>query len=277
TAGAAGAAGGGGLLAATGAKVAAAALATTVIAGGTGTYVATQSGGHHPQPKTLRVTLLSEEKRFPKPDMSATVRYAQVTGLASPAVENRVNALLRQPVEKWADDVHTDYAGFVGPSSPADERFHPANVVELGVKGPRYLSVRYAPTLAARNTTARMTVTVDLTTGAKLATRDILLRSVDTDQGARTLTDLLKRQVPNGAFCGKSSPPEGGAGHLTPDLIENGGVRLLLTSTGAEFHLPMFQLGYDLACNRYDPATKVPYAQLRGTLRPEILKAVTGG
>ncbi|MEV5568648.1 serine/threonine-protein kinase [Spirillospora sp. NPDC052269] len=279
-AGTTGAAAGGGLLAATGAKIAVAAIATTVIAGGAGTYVATQDGGHpaaSPSPKAVRVTLLSETKTFTRPDVTATVAYPHVTGLASAAIENRVNKLLRDPADLWAKSVRDDYASFVGASPPSGPAFRPSSAVDFGVRGPRYLSVRYRPVTAWRNTSGKSVLTIDLATGREARTRDLLLPAVDTAQGARDLTVLLERQTPHGAFCGRDKHPETGDPYLTAETVDKGYVRPLLTPSGVEFHIPMFQLGYDMACNREDPSIKVPYGELRGTLRPDVLKAVTRG
>ncbi|MCP2336490.1 serine/threonine-protein kinase [Actinomadura rupiterrae] len=279
TAGAAGIAGGGGLLAATGAKVAAAVVATAIVAGGAGTYVAVTNPGHpaaRPSPKALKITLASVTTVFHAPDATATVAYPRVTGLASPDLENRVNRILRAPADEWSKAVHEDYGGFVGTKAPPGPLFRPAAVVDFGLKGPRYLSVRYRPVVAWRNTPQKTIVTVDLATGTRLDNRDLLLPAVDTVPGARDLTLLLERHTATGVLCKGVPHPTGPETDLKPEAIEKGYVRPLLTATGVEFYVPKALLGYDMACNRADEPVIVPYRDLRGTLRPNILKAITG-
>ncbi|MDL4772079.1 protein kinase domain-containing protein [Actinomadura xylanilytica] len=280
-------AGGGGLLAATGAKVAVAVAASAAVAaGGAGVYaVSGPQGGQDGRPTVraaaITVTRAGHTRTFNRPATEVRLSYPRVSGLGRPAVEAAVNKVLRNAVEEMADDVAGDIASFSGPSDRPTP-FRPSDSYETGITGPRLFSVRYQFTDTQRNTGSPFTVNADLTTGRKLETRDLLLPAVITTAGARTLTRLLERYGPGGgSLC-----EQGGSGFkekpwetdpTTPrDLSAENlskGTDLLLGKRGAEFHIPLFDLGYSMACVRSRTPIVVPYERLRDVLRPDVLAA----
>jgi serine/threonine-protein kinase len=150
---------------------------------------------------------------------------------------------------------------------------------EIGLSGPRLMSVRYRPQEAQRNTVYPFQVTVDLTTGRELNASGLLRPEYLTLNGTRTLVGRLM-----GAGLASGDETCRGEEHPAPDwtLISQdlknrkGGLfSVFLTRGRAEIGFPMMSLGYSMACNRASPYAKLPYAQLGDVLRPEIVRQAT--
>ncbi|MBO2455116.1 protein kinase [Actinomadura barringtoniae] len=284
-----GAAGGGtgvaGLLAGTGGKIAAAAVATAVAAGGAGVYAA-DSGGSDPKGRATAAPqfsyrLASASKTFNAPTTNVSLRYPVVSGLATAALEAKVNKVLRAPADQWATDVHTDTASFMGSKNPA-KPYTAALTYETGLSGPRLMSVRYRPQEGQRNTVYPFQVTVDLTTGRELKAPDLLRPEAVTVSGVRALGDRLMRAglVSGDPTCRGEEHPAPDWSQVAKDLKDREGrdggyIKIFLAPGRGEIGLPMFTLGYSMACNRASPYAKLPYAQLGDVLRPEILRQAT--
>ena len=134
--------------------------------------------------------------------------YAVVSGHRDPAVQERVNGILREPV----DHAHP-LARFVG-GNPATL----ATEAEVTLQKPRLLSVLYRFSIVPRedpedpaggnwvkNFYESWSVIVDLTDGRRLGARDLFLPATLTTTGRRTLVEQLiaSKQSP----CPGRDPP----------------------------------------------------------------------
>ncbi|MGI5167586.1 serine/threonine-protein kinase [Spirillospora sp. CA-253888] len=284
-----GAATGGGLLASGGAKVAAAVAATAAVAGG-GAGVGALATGDDPPPRStssatpaMRVAATTFTRAFSRPSTTVSLRYPKITGLGA-ALDARIDAALRTPLEQWARDVSTEYSSFFGPTpSRGMEPFKPAADYTLGVSGPRLLSVRYSFAHPTRNTGVPIVVNIDLRTGRALTAADLLKPEFLTSAGASALTRRLEEFGPGGVALCKGpfwdyTARKYVARHPERPSLKAGDVRehvgIFLRRGRSEFYVPTAQTRYSMAC-RGDPIP-VPSARLAGLLRPDIAAQVSG-
>ncbi|MFA1544915.1 serine/threonine-protein kinase [Actinomadura chokoriensis] len=281
--GAAGAAGGG-LSAVVAAKAAGAVIAATAVAaGGAGVYAASSGGEGEASsaPPVLQVRPVSFTQTTKGPATRVTVRHPRLTGLPAGRLD-KVNALVREPAVRWAQDAGSEMSAFVGTDDPATPYTGKVDY-EVGLSGPKLFSVRYrfSGTVMTKNSAVVRVVTVDLTTGRALASRDFFRADALTRPGMSALTRLLGEYGPgHGALCEGpfwslqerrylDVPDE--ATDLTPAMASR--LQVLPTPTGADFYLPLFAMGYPMTCARDWRVFHVPYRRLGEFIRPEILRA----
>ncbi|WP_187437905.1 serine/threonine-protein kinase [Actinomadura decatromicini] len=259
-----------------GGKIAAAvAGATVAIAGGTGAYVATrdksgESARPAPGVQQVRISLMSSVQRDRAADV--TTQYVTVDGIRDSAVENRINAALRETVNSltrpWMADIQR-----YGPR-PDGENWRGTAVANFGLRGPRLLSVYYD--LLVEGTASGYVfgtgVVLDLTTGRRLGARDLLLSTALSKPGIRELARTIVQsqnepesaaQTPPGAICYKGFP-------ITADDLVPRRLLPLPTKDGLAFVVT----GYaELGCDGTERGRRinVPYSRLKGFVRPAIV------
>jgi serine/threonine-protein kinase len=284
---AAGVTAGGGVSAAVAAKAAGAVIAATAVAaGGAGVYAASTGGDAAPadRPRAVQVRPVSFTRTSSGPTTRVTARVPHVSGLPA-GLAGRVNALIREPAERWAATAASDLAAFAPRDDPANPYTGKVEY-DVGLNGPRLFSVRYtfSGTAMTRNTPAIRVVTVDLTTGRALAARDFLRPDALTQARMSALTRLLGEYGPgHGALCdegpfwdadgrrytGKPSDAQ----DLTPALVNEGVLHMLPTRQGIDFYPPVARMGYSMACGREWRAFHIPYRRLGSFVRPDVFRA----
>ncbi|MEU8798669.1 serine/threonine-protein kinase [Spirillospora sp. NPDC048819] len=211
TAGATGAAGAGGGTTAgtTGAAVSKGFLATaagkgTMAAAGAAVVAATAGGtvyavkdSTEPPPRPVAVVTLAADNRTIAGRTTIQIqnaRYPKVSGLDDPALERRINAELRGPLDRLIA-----MAGGGDSALPCQGR--PVKIgteTTLGVRGPRLVSVRYFQIsdwcLQADGSPGGEVVTVDLRTGRRLTAADVFRPGTLTAAGVRRLQSLVRQR-----------------------------------------------------------------------------------
>ncbi|WP_199748232.1 hypothetical protein, partial [Actinomadura sp. WAC 06369] len=257
--------------------VAAAGGAAAVVAAGGGVAV-WQAGDDGPPPRAFNageVTPASATIGEPALNLAeSTVRFMQVSGHSDPAVQQRINAALRAPVDQSVADYRRflEQAGGLsnqavpGPPQPIEMR---SDVV---YRGPRLLSVRYlvsVPVFAGggRHITPKA-VNVELATGRLLGPEQIFTAAALREP---KLAGLSRRFTP---------PPE------TPDC----GYRTLSERTGFPAVHPLSGVSFSLTKDRVETVftpdeqclafgffktRSVPYTQVEDVIRPEVLDLAT--
>jgi predicted Ser/Thr protein kinase len=174
----------------TNAAVKAVAVATgVVVVGGAGTAAVVLS--HHPKKAVpIRVELASYNRPVTGVDLRNS-RSVQVTGLRDPAARRQVNAALLAPLD-WASGYLKDE--YARASPPCTKPNVLAAQPELGLRGPKLVSVRYAMTKQNCNPLdyelPHVVVNIDLRTGKALTAAQVFRPTTLTTSGMAT---LLKR------------------------------------------------------------------------------------
>ncbi|MFB9194194.1 serine/threonine-protein kinase [Actinomadura verrucosospora] len=295
TAGTAGAGGAGGA-GTTGAAVSKGFLATAVgkgtMAAAGAAVVAGTAGGvvyavqdQKPQPPAAApapvVTLVADNRKLTGPAIVVqNARYPKVTGLKDPALERRVNAELRGPVDRLVASARRL-------ASQVDCKGKPVKLgteTRLGLRGPRLVSVRYFMLSdncqQADGSPGGEVVTVDLRTGRKLTAADVFQPSTLTADGVRRLNSLVpQKPAPNERRwqdCGPDGPFELADFSPRRDRPATlGQVPFLFPFfTPSGFELSFLAGGSD-GCGNLNFGTS--YANVRGLLKPEIAALLPSG
>ncbi|RAY13286.1 serine/threonine protein kinase [Actinomadura craniellae] len=263
--GVAGAAGGGALGAAA-TKVTLAVAATAVVtAGGAGVY-AVQQG--EPEPAPWRPVSLSIGTAS-RP--GEEFQFVTVGGHRDPAVQRRINAVLRAPADRLTRSFRTGAAFPVGTTAT------------VTMHGSELLSVRYdvsprpEPGMEGnwvKNFYAVRTVVVDLVTGRALGPRELFRPAVLTDAGAGALLDRLRRLSANGCL----SETGGLQARLTPrDLTrEDAPVQVMLAPGHMDFFVDIRTLGGDVSEACRSETIEMPYARLADLVIPRLAEQAAG-
>ncbi|MFD0906063.1 hypothetical protein, partial [Actinomadura sediminis] len=261
-----------------GAKAIAAAGGTAaVVAAGSGVAV-WQARDDGPPPRAFtpgEVTLASATIGDPSINLAeGTVRFMQVSGHSDPAVQRRINAALRAPVEQSV----ADYRHFLDQMGglPSQAVPGPPRPIEMTsdvvYRGPRLLSVRYlvsVPVYAGGGYDRRpKAVNVELATGRALGPREIF-----TEAALRrsSLAELSRRIPP---------PPDRKREMCTynPLAERTRGERLFY---GVSFSLTkdrletMFTPSENCLVPDFFAPNSVPYSSIEDLIRPEVLKLAT--
>jgi serine/threonine-protein kinase len=171
----------------TNAATKAVALATGVIVvGGAGTAAIVVSR-HKPKPKPLTVELASYSQQVSGLDLR-NARYVRVAGVRDPAAQRRVNAALLGPLDWAVEELRQQTAQANPPcTKPTVLNARP----ELGLRGPRLITVRYAlpkqTCFLADYELPHVTVTVDVRTGKALTADEVFRPETLTPDGLATL------------------------------------------------------------------------------------------
>ena len=283
-AGAGAGAAGQGIAATTAAKVAITATTATVVAtAGVGAY--SVIAGEEPPAPTASPAPSLERVSLTTPALEQTItlpgrpalrirdaRYVQVSGLADRAVQERVNAALRAPLEEAVTGFRRYLIGEHPPgSAPQCAELGAEPRVRLG--GPRLVSVLYRFTtrtcsVADEDPPGADAVTVDLSTGRALTVDDLFPDAASLDR----LSDRLPPPDAARRECGYSPPLRPAL--FRPQRFDDGRtaapqILFALTSTGLEL-----QFQRSLPCPQGLVLT-APYDRIRDVIRPEILKKIT--
>jgi hypothetical protein len=254
------------------------AVAGAVLIGAAGIAVLPNDKGHHSPtptaaaPTPFAISFVSLNRRFTNPSFDVAGKYVKVSGLRDPAVEQRVNRELRAPLDAQIERYRTHRTTSSPLGTPTA-----TTTIELGLGGPRLLSVRYrfdAGDKAVLDRTemfVSQAVTVDLNTGERLRASHILRPEVLTPSGITRLLQRIGRSSPGGSLCpggGISSP------RLSPSGIDNddSAVRyldLLPTRTGIEFYIIKYKIGYAMGCDQ--SFVSVPYGKISDLLAPVMM------
>lgn len=205
------------------------------------------------------------------------MQFPVVSGLPDRSVEQRVNELLRAVPEEFLDGVEQTVADNQQSLAPASHRTLLQSNAEIGLRGPRLLSVRYTFTanegLLGRVEEPTVPLTVDLTTGREMTAEDLLSDRVRTPEGAREFERLLTEFGPGGNLCGQEVV---GVREMRPDDLvaddpQDSVVSLFPGKKEVSFALALWDLGYPMSC--LGTTIDVPYDDLEGFLSPDLIEA----
>ncbi|WP_433148524.1 serine/threonine-protein kinase [Actinomadura nitritigenes] len=274
-AGSAGAAAGKGFLATAAGKGALAAAGAAVVAAAAGGAVyATKDTTKKPPKDHPALTLAAQNETIPGASIKVDgARYATVTGLHDAALQRRINAELRAPLDDLIALAKESRKQVACGSTPTTVTVQ----TRLGLHGPRLVSVRYFQMSdwcqKADGAPGGEVVTIDLRTGRRLTASDVFRPGTLTATGTATLySRLVQRDGRPWADCSagrtwkpgdfQPTPPEGlyrGAPH-TPPLLS-------AFLTPSDFQVAWFNSGSD-GCGNLDFGA--PYAKVRDLLKPEF-------
>jgi hypothetical protein len=256
-----------------------------IVVGAAATLIAVHHGGgeHHPpprpsaSPKGPSIAFASLTERYTRPALTVDGRYVRIDGLPDPATAQRVNQVLRAPIEEQLKRYRT---ARLPPNNSLGKNPRITTGIELGLRGPRLIATRYLFTshnapLTPYDLAASRAVIVDLTTGRRLRAADILRDQVLTRPGLSDLERRIDHAAPGGALCDgveKTFPDE-----LSPKTVDNDdkdtrALDLMPTGTGLQFDVMPPVLGYAFACS--ETLVTVPYAQISDLVRPDVLAMV---
>ncbi|GAA4608378.1 hypothetical protein GCM10023195_32770 [Actinoallomurus liliacearum] len=258
---------------------AAVAITGALIIGAAGTAVLSHHGKGHAKPplataapKPLSISFVSLDQRFTKPTLNVAGKYVKVSGLPDPKVEDSVNRTLRLPLDQQLQRYRTHRLAI-----PVQGESKVTTTIQLGLRGPRLLSVRYrfdgggtAP-LDRPDMFVSRAVTVDLTTGRRLRATDILQPQALTPSGIRGLIQRIGRNSPNGSLCpgGKVSSPRLSSSGIDSDDKDRRYLDLLPGPDGIEFNVVMYMMGYAMGCD--ESFVSIPYSDLADLISPAIV------
>ncbi|GHE77741.1 hypothetical protein GCM10017786_04070 [Amycolatopsis deserti] len=240
-----------------------------------------------PPPPVLTVAIETTTGADTALPITYDLQYPRVTGHADAAVQDRINAALRAPVDERLRSVR---AGLADPDILADIRSRGETVgvrttAVVTLRTDRLVSVRYdhaldSDFLSHASWRFPESVTVDLTTGRVLGPREIFRDDVLTAQGMATLTERLVAHSANG-FCRRVSVSGSGAPASIDTADTPGGgdhvpaADVVFTNAGVDFLVRYSDLGCDTASGQ--ETITVPYAEIADLLRPELLAMLGRG
>lgn len=258
-----------GVLGAVGAKGAAAIAGGALIAAGAGgaaVYVASADGKPAPRPKPVSIVLQAySEPQSPLPGggvWRTQGRFVTVKDARSPAVGQKIDQALRAPLGARFAQARRSLGG-----QPGD--FTGLVTATVLLRGPKLLSVRYDTDVRGQVGVGWFqprSVLVDLTTGRSYRPIDLFL-AADVP-GLEPFNQKVLAHAPGHAFC----PGETTGSGITPTLLTDGSVAVMPTPSGVQVTYQGGDLGYSNACG--SKRVEIPYADIAGLIRPEILKAV---
>ncbi|MBC6466631.1 hypothetical protein [Actinomadura alba] len=203
------------------------------------------------------------------------LQFARVSGLADPAVTEKVNARLRGAAEELLEDLEQDLAE-VGDPAAADVTSRTTMMrshATVGLVNPRMVAVRYrfsvnGADFGAVPARAWSVAILDVTTGDDLTTRDLLAPRVRTAQGASDFQKLLARFSPGRRLC--EDAPNGTRGFTAEEITREKGalVSIFPTAKGVEFTLGLAKIGYPMVCG--GRTVTIGYTDLKGFLGPAL-------
>ncbi|WP_344274585.1 hypothetical protein, partial [Actinomadura napierensis] len=257
-------------------KGALAAAGAVVVAAAAGGAVYATKDSTKPPPKDHPVLALAAQTET-IPGTSVKVdgaKYATVTGLHDAALQRRINAALRAPLDELIALAKESRKQVACGSTPTTVTVQ----TRLGLQGPRLVSVRYFQMSdwcqKADGAPGGEVVTVDLRTGRRITAADVFRPGTLTAAGVGTLKSRLVQRDgrPWEPDCSggkawrpgdfQATAPEGlykGAGHTPPHLSA--------FLTPSDFQLAWLDSGSD-GCGNLDFGA--PYAKVRDLLKPEF-------
>ncbi|MEV0665293.1 serine/threonine-protein kinase [Actinomadura luteofluorescens] len=282
-AGTAGAAVSKGFLATAAGKGAMAAAGAAVVAGSAGgvVYAVQDDEPSRPAPVPAAVvTLVADNRKLTGPAIEVqNARYPKVTGLKDPALESRVNAELRGPLDRLV-------ASAKRLATSVDCKGKPVKLgteTRLGMRGPRLVSVRYFMLSdncqQADGSPGGEVVNVDLRTGRRLNAADVFKPSTLTAAGVRRLNSLVPQKPAPNERPWRDCGPNGFAladfsQRKTQGTTATAGPFLFPFLTPNGFEISLLAGGSD-GCGNLNFGTS--YANVRGLLKPEIAALLPTG
>ncbi|HEU5029723.1 MAG TPA: serine/threonine-protein kinase [Spirillospora sp.] len=254
--------------------LAAAGVAVVAAAAGGAVYATKDSTKKTPQDHP-RLVLAAQNETVPGTSVKVDgAKYATVSGLHDAALQRRINAELRAPLDELialAKDSRRQVACGSTPTTVSVQ-------TRVGLNGPRLVSVRYFQISdwcqKADGSPGGEVVTVDLRTGRRLTAADVFRPGTLTAAGVGTLKSRLVQRDgrPWEPDCSagrtwkpadfQPAPAEGlykGASKTPPHLSAY--------LTASDFQLAWFSSGSD-GCGNLDFGA--PYAKIRDLLKPEF-------
>ncbi|TDC82675.1 serine/threonine-protein kinase [Actinomadura sp. 7K507] len=291
TAGATGAGGaGGGMGAGTvGASVSKGFLATaagkgTMAAAGTAVVAATAGGAIYARQDTTEpppdpvVTMAADDRTLtgdPATIQIQNVRYPTVSGLGDPALERRINAELRGPLDRLIEMAKDGARALPCKGNPVQI----GTQTTLGIRGPRLVSVRYFQTSdwcrQADGSPGGEVVTIDLRTGRRLTAADVFRAGTLTAGGVSRLQARVEQRPIRYAREWEDCSPDGRfkRSDFFPQKVPSGpGREIAPPYLSAFFHPAGFRLahlaGGSGGCENLSFGAS--YASVRDLMKPEI-------
>lgn len=263
-----------------------AAIVGAIVVGAAATLLIVNHGGGREDrrpprpaaPKGPTIAFVSLTERYTAPALTVAGKYVRIDGLRDPAVAQRINQVLRSPLDEQLRRyriARVADAGGIGLKDPAV-----ATGVELGLRGPRLIAARYVFTshhapLTPIDLVPTRAVIVDLTTGRRLRAADILRSQVLTPSGLAGLERRIGHAEPSGSLCGgdqKISPDGLSAKTVDNDDKETRALDVMPTGAGLQFDVVPPMLGYAFTCA--ETVVTVPYAQITDLIRPDMLALI---
>ncbi|MGI6876424.1 serine/threonine-protein kinase [Amycolatopsis sp. 3B14] len=233
-----------------------------------------------PPPPVLSVAIETTAGTDTALPITYDLQYPRVTGHADPAVEERINAALRAPVDERLRSVREQLSD---PDIAADVRGRGETVgvrttAVIALRTDRLMSVRFdhaldSDFLSHASWRFPESVTVDLTTGRVLGPRDVFRDDVLTARGMATLTERLTAHSEHG-FCRRVGVSGAGAPASIDTADTPGGgdhvpaADVVFTNAGVDFLVLYYDLGCDTASGQ--ETITIPYAEITDLLRPEL-------
>jgi hypothetical protein len=237
-----------------------------------------------PSQAAFAVTMQTSSGRDQGLPITYDLQYPQVSGVADPVAQQRINDALRAPVDKRLKSIR-DAVSDPDVLPMFQERNDTANVrttTRILLQTPSLLSVRYDHDLDSdvlSHTTWRFpeTVNVDLTTGQVLGPKDMFRPEVLTAAGMKTLTQRLALHVEGGEFCSTPTIGDYRGRQVTIDATEavDRGTEHVpaadigFTATGAGFEILWYELGCAAASGQQ--TVTLPYDEIADLLLPRFL------
>ncbi|KFU80949.1 serine/threonine protein kinase, partial [Amycolatopsis lurida NRRL 2430] len=263
---------------AAGLKVAIGVVAATAAVVGSVVVFSDASTPPPPSPPTtqqavaLKVAMKTRSGTVPGTTLPYSGDHPEVTGSTDQAWLKRVNDALTAPIDEWNRKTGPGAAKLEPERGP----YKLLTKAEVRSQNERYLSVRYTHDLENKPHSTwgngRAAVTIDLKEGKALTPAELFAPGKFTDDGLRTLAELL---WPDKQQCGALSSTFPYQPLKTADLAEEPKVWLAFTPSAVEVTVDLNLLGFATACGVQDYT--LPYDKLAGLLNPELVEGVTGG
>lgn len=281
-AGTAGTAAGGGFVSITIAKVVGAVLAVTaLVVGGVVIYNQVNEDAPPPQQQAaLSVEIETLTQQQSDPPFAVDAQYARVTGHSDPAIQERLNAALRAPVDEYLREARETAEGNRADLSDAGEVARATIKATVTLQTPDVISVRYDNSFGSNGViwhtswNHSTSTNVSPQSGAVLRPHDLFRPETLTAQGMRRLTDVVLSHDEN-ELCTETidgrpvsldkSAQEPGAEHVPA-------TDFALTPSGIDFVVRYDRLGCPTAAGR--TVVGVPYRELEWLLTPDWLRKI---
>ncbi|WP_414936448.1 protein kinase domain-containing protein [Amycolatopsis sp. cmx-11-51] len=224
------------------------------------------------QAVALKVAMKNRTGTVPGTNLAYTGDYPEVSGSTDQAWLKRVNDALTAPIDEWNRKTGPGAAKLEPERGP----YELLTKAEIRSQNERYLSVSYTHDLTNKPHSTwgngRDAVTIDLKEGKALTPAELFAPGKFTDDGLRTLAELL---WPDKEQCGPANAYFPYRPLKTADLTDERKVWLAFTPTAVEITVDLNRLGFATACGVQNYT--LPYDKVADLLNPELAAGVTGG
>ncbi|MFD0856098.1 hypothetical protein ACFQ07_27920, partial [Actinomadura adrarensis] len=244
-----------------------------------GTYAVTNLGDEPQQPpaRPVAATVAVHNQRYTNiPFVVQNAQYVRVSGLGDPAIERRVNQLLRAPLDEAIEYVRSSTSGTGGDCTQTARL---SSTAQIGLRTPSLISAVYtheaelcAP---ADGRLPGRAVTVDLRTGRVLGPEDVFKPAMFTTSALNSLWGRMNSRLEYSLSASRCNDFElerrdflqanqGGA----PSGLRQPAATVFLAPDGFEINWAVI----GSACE-YD-RMHAPYSSVRDMLKPELLARI---